>query len=118
MKTELRIIFLADDGKAFITEEEAENYNNNKQQVKRKNTMTIVELIKSVLDKKNWGIYYKSKPVQNLQVQDGVPLFRVNEVDSESINHALEFELNEIEERVKACTQQSDSQTESKQKES
>ena len=116
MKSELRIIFLAEDGKPFFTEEEAIMHENKSQQNEKEVDMTVVDLIKKVIEDNNWGIYYKSKPIQNLQVQDGVPLLRVNEVDLATVSDELSKALNELENKL--CKIQEHSQASSKQEKS
>jgi len=116
VKNELRIIFLADDGTPFLTEEEARRHENKSHENKQEVDMTIVDLIKKVIEDNNWGIYYKAKPLQNLQVQDGVPLLRVNDVDLDTVSNELGKALNKMEEKL--CKEQNRSQTDSQQEQS
>ena len=108
MKTELRIVFLAQDGEAFLTQEEAILHENKTKKTKEEEDMTVIELVQKILEDNNWGVYYKSKPLQNLQVQDGVPLLRVNEVDISTISQEIAKTINELEERI--CKTQKHSQ--------
>ena len=78
--------------------------------------MTIVDLIQKVIEDNNWGLYYKAKPLQNLQVQDGVPLLRVNDVDLATVSAELSKALNKMEENL--CKIQEHSQKDSQQKKS
>jgi|TARA_R100001082_G_scaffold102257_1_gene72221 hypothetical protein len=116
VKSELRIIFLADDGTPFFTEEGAIKHENKSHENKQEVDMTIVDLIKKVIEDNNWGIYYKAKPLQNLQVQDGVPLLRVNDVDLDTVSNELGKALNKMEEKL--CKEQNRSQTDSQQEKS
>ena len=113
MKTELRIVFLAQDGEAFLTQEEAMLHENKTKEIKEEENMTVIELVQKILEDNNWGVYYKSKPLQNLQVQDGVPLLRVNEVDISTISQEIAKTINELEERI--CKTQKHSQEDSQQ---
>ena len=116
IKTELSIVFITSDGKHFAYKEDAEIHESNKKKNKDRSLMTISTIIQKVLEDNNWGIYYKAKPLQNLQVQDGVPLMRVNDVDIQTISQALNKELNHMEERTVEWKDQSNvSQTDSKQ---
>ena len=55
--------------------------------------MDITELIFKVLKSKNWGVYYKSQPMQPLETQDGTALYKVNQVDECEIEKAIEEAL-------------------------
>ena len=116
MKTELRIVYLAKNGKTFLNESDAISYDNSIKTNKQRGSMTIADLIKKVLEESNWGVYYKSKPLQNLQVQDGVPLLRVNDVDLSMVTQKVNQTLNELEEGL--CKKLNHSQADSQQKES
>ena len=116
MKSALRIIFLANDGTPFLTKEEVRMHENKSQENKQEVDMTIVDLIQKVIEDNNWGIYYKAKPLQNLQVQDGVPLLRVNDVDLATVSDELSKALNKMEENL--CKTQEHSQKDSQQKQS
>ena len=51
--------------------------------------MDTIELIMQVLKSKNWGVYYKSQPIQPLETQDGSALYKVNQVDEREIEKAI-----------------------------
>ena len=55
--------------------------------------MDITELIFKVLKSKNWGVYYKSQPIQPLETQDGTALYKVNQVDECEIEKVIEEAL-------------------------
>ena len=61
--------------------------------------MEIIELIMQVLKSKNWGVYYKSQPIQPLETQDGSAIYKVNQVDEceieKVITEALTWDTNE-----------------------
>ena len=57
---------------------------------KKEEIMNIVELILRVLEKENWGIYYKNQPIQPLELQDGNSLYQVNQVDESEIEKVIE----------------------------
>ena len=61
--------------------------------------METAELIMQVLKSKNWGVYYKSQPMQPLETQDGTSLYKVNQVDEceieRVITEALTWETQE-----------------------
>ena len=49
----------------------------------------MVDILMNVLKENNWGVFYKSEPMQTLSLQDGAPLLKINEVDNESIESAV-----------------------------
>ena len=55
--------------------------------------MDTIELIMQVLKSKNWGVYYKSRPMQLLEMQDGNALYKVNQVDECEIEKVIEEAL-------------------------
>ena len=59
----------------------------------KKRIMDIVELIMQVLKSENWGVYYKNQPIQPLEMQDGNSLYKVNQVDEDEIELAIEQSL-------------------------
>ena len=78
----------------------------------RKNRiMNLVELLLGILEEENWGIYYKSKPMQSLALQEGDSLYRINEVDEEHIESAIEKSITEKDYWQKS-SQTSSNQTE------
>ena len=58
-----------------------------------KRIMDIVELIMQVLKSENWGVYYKSRPMQHLEMQDGNSHYKVNQVDETEVETAIETAL-------------------------
>ena len=88
-------VFYTSDNEAFIDYDKAEMHEYSiilkemGKEKKEKKTMDVFKFIKEVLDKYNYGIYYKVNPVQQLMTQDSSPLFRINSVD-----------VNEVEENI------------------
>ena len=66
---------------------------------KKQRIMDTTELIMQILKNKNWGVYYKSQPMQPLETQDGTALYKVNQVDEceieKVITEALTWETQE-----------------------
>ena len=57
---------------------------------RRKDRMTkLVDILFDVLKQNNWGVFYKSEPMQSLTLQDGAPLLKINEVDSDVVEQAI-----------------------------
>ena len=122
-RKELAVVYLENDGKRFITKEEAvehdklldaqEDFNN------KRRSSTVKEISKvftQILEENNWGVYYISKPINQLNVQDGdSPLFTVNKVDEDTVRNAflqeLDRRIKQIEESEWKSTSQADSKT-------
>ena len=122
-RKELAVVYLANDGSKFITKEEAlehdrmldarKDFINNRRSVKVKE---IGKVFTQILKENNWGVYYISKPINQLNVQDGdSPLFTVNKVDEDTVRDAFLQELSrrikQIEESEWKSTSQADSKT-------
>ena len=60
---------------------------------KKQRIMDITELIMKVLKDENWGVYYKTQPIQPLEMQDGNSLYQVNQVDECDIETAITHTL-------------------------
>ena len=58
--------------------------------------MNMVDILISVLKENNWGVFYKSEPMQTLTLQDDAPLLKINEVDSDSIESAVLHVIQQI----------------------
>ena len=56
---------------------------------RRRIIMSMVDILINVLKENNWGVFYKTEPMQTLTLQDDSPLLRINEVDDESIEDAV-----------------------------
>ena len=52
--------------------------------------MKICELLSKVLSENEWGIYFKGEPIEGFPTQDGMRVYRVNEVSSERLFDAIE----------------------------
>ena len=122
-RKELAVVYLANDGSKFITKEEAlehdrmldarKDFINNRRSVKVKE---IGKVFTQILKENNWGVYYISKPINQLNVQDGdSPLFTVNKVDEDTVRNAflqeLDRRIKQIEESEWKSTSQTDSKT-------
>ena len=53
----------------------------------------IQEIILKILQRNNWGIYFRGKPLQELPVSGEGSLYRVNNVREESLRKAVKEEL-------------------------
>ena len=73
---------------------------------KKQKIMEITELIIRIFKSKNWGVYYKSQPMQTLETQDGSALYSVNEVDELEIETEIEKALTWESSQTKSNTNQ------------
>ena len=100
IKRELETVYITTSGDRFLKEMDALCAQSQIQQAKeskekrRKKIMNMVDILMNVLKENNWGVFYKSEPMQTLTLQDDAPLLKINEVDSDSIESAV---LNVIE---------------------
>ena len=53
----------------------------------------IIEIMLQVLEKNNWGIYFKGQGLQELPVSGEGSLYRINNVREESLRKAVKAEL-------------------------
>ena len=93
--TELETVYITTSGDKFLKEIDALCAQSQIQQQKesrekrREMIMDMVDILVNVLKENNWGVFYKSEPMQTLTLQDDAPLLRINEVDGESIEQAI-----------------------------
>ena len=70
--------------------------------------MDTIELIMQVLKSKNWGVYYKSQPMQTLETQDGSALYSINKVDESEIETEIERALTWEDSQTESNSNQSE----------
>ena len=99
IRKELETVYIDSSGrkhldymKALTAESQIEQCRQVKQE-KKQRIMNIVELIMRVLEDENWGVYYKNKPLESLDVKDGSSLYQVNQVDEDQIETVIEKAL-------------------------
>ena len=101
LKTELVQVYLTSDDKTFLSREEAlirelelfkDKENKDKENEMNNN---IYNLIAKILAKNDWGLYFKGEPLQSLPIQDGCKMFKVNDVNLDSLHGAVMSELNQ-----------------------
>ena len=57
----------------------------------------IYELLTKVLSKNDWGIYFKGEPIEGFPTQDGMRVYRVNEIAPDTLYDAIEQESIKVE---------------------
>ena len=94
-KTELETIYITTSGDRFRKDMDAISCQAQIQQARdskerrRKIIMSMVEILIKVLKDNNWGVFYKSEPMQTLTLQNDSPLLRINEVDDDVVENAV-----------------------------
>ena len=84
INTELETIYITTSGDRFLKEMDAISCQAQIQQARdskerrRKIIMSMVEILIKVLKENNWGVFYKSEPMQTLTLQNDSPLLRIN----------------------------------------
>ena len=51
--------------------------------------MSMVDILLSILKENNWGVFYKSEPMQTLPLQNDSPLLKINEVGEDVIEDTV-----------------------------
>jgi len=111
-------VFLTSNNKAFLSESQAlaheEIICKQRDKDRRKEMMKekIAEIVCQIIEQRQWGLFFRSEPIQSLPIQDNTMLYKVNEVKQEELVDAI---TSEIEERVAEWQdQQIPKQTDSK----
>ena len=120
IQTELARVYITADGRRFLEEQDAIEYQETMTKVNKENVMKVSEIIMNVFKRNGWRVYHIAKPIQSLKVQNDASLFKVNDVSNEEIELAFQESLtdtvSDLNERIGTC--QTDTQTDSQQKES
>ena len=59
--------------------------------------MKIYELLSRILSKNEWGIFFKGEPIEGFPTQDGIKMYKVNEVAPDRLFDALKSESRQME---------------------
>ena len=95
IKKELDTVYITSSGSKYLKEmdalcAEAQIQQARQSKQKREDRMTkLVDILFDVLKENNWGVFYKTEPMQALNLQDGAPLLRINEVDEDVVEQAI-----------------------------
>ena len=77
--------------------------------------MKVYELLSKVLSDNEWGIFFKGEPIEGYPTQDGMKMFKVNEVASDRLYDAIKREITQTENQCQEAENSSEEgQTESK----
>ena len=95
IKTELETVFITSSGDRYLEEmdaicAESQIQQARQSQQKREDRMTkLVDILFDILKQNNWGVFYKANPMHLLSLQDGAPLLKINEVDEDVVEQAI-----------------------------
>jgi hypothetical protein len=111
VKSELDFVYITSAGTRYLKEMDAlcaeaaiQTIRESKHQ-KQERIMDYIETILKAFSDKNWGVYYKSEPMQSLNMQDGAALYRINEVDEDEVERVIK---KVVEECLQTKSQSSD----------
>ena len=91
-------MYLTTNNRKFLSLSDAldcEYVEEEKRTIIRKNEemiMKIYELLSKVLSENEWGLYFKGEPIEGFPTQDGMRVYKVNEVSSDRLFDAIEKE--------------------------
>jgi hypothetical protein len=121
IKTEIAIVYVTSKNETFLTLEEAmeKEVEVEKKRLivkkKRSEIMKVYEILSKVLSRNEWGIFFKGEPIEGFPTQDGMKMYRVNEVASERLFDAVEKEITQMENQCQETKTSSEGeQTENK----
>ena len=120
IKTELATVYLTTNGKKFLSLNEAldhESLEEKKRAIIKENEemiMKIYELLSKILTDNEWGIFFKGEPIEGFPTQDGMRVYRVNEVSADKLFDAIENESRLMENKCQTTNEQGEEQTKNK----
>ena len=59
--------------------------------------MNIHEILSKVLSKNDWGVFFKGEPIEGYPTQDGVKMYKVNEITADRLYDAIDNTLQQME---------------------
>ena len=57
--------------------------------------LNLTEILLKVLSTNQWGVYYKGEPLEKMNTNEGMTMYRVNEIQVSDILASLEKEIKE-----------------------
>jgi len=101
VKSELDFVYITSAGTRYLNRLDALCAEGSIQQVrefkqqKQERIMDYIEVMLKVFSDKNWGVYYRSEPMHTLSMQEGAALYKINEVDCDEVEKAIERAIKE-----------------------
>ena len=120
IKTELTAVYLTTNNKKFLSLNDALEYElelEKKRLIikkKEKLIMKIYEILSKILTDNEWGIFFKGEPIEGFPTQDGMRVYRVNEVSADKLFDAIENESRLMENKCQTTNEQGEEQTKNK----
>tara|TARA_R100000458_G_scaffold40381_1_gene37888 strand:+ start:1674 stop:2084 length:411 start_codon:yes stop_codon:yes gene_type:complete len=117
LKTELTTVFVTTNNQKFLSLNEALEHELELEKKrllikkKEKLIMKIYELLSKILTDNEWGIFFKGEPIEGFPTQDGMRVYRVNEVSSDKLFDAIENESRLMENKCQTTNEQGEEQT-------
>lgn len=96
LKQELAIVWLTSDDKKFLCIDDALNYEEKLEKKravieKEEDKMDNIKLtILKVLNRNNWGLYFKGEPITLIPTSDDSMVYKVNEVELEKLTEEVQ----------------------------
>ena len=118
LKTELAAVYVTTNNKKFLSLNDAlkcELAEEKKRAIIRKKKETIMkiyEILSKILSDNEWGIFFKGEPIEGFPTQDGMRVYKVNEVSSDRLFDAIEKESIKVEKECQDKQNQADERTE------
>ena len=101
VKSELDFVYITSAGTRYLKRMDALCEESSIQQIrefkqtKQERIMDYIEVMLKVFSDMNWGVYYKSEPMHTLNMQEGAALYKINEVDCDEVERAIERAIKE-----------------------
>ena len=101
VKSELDFVYITSAGTRYLNRLDALCAEGSIQQArefkqkKQERIMDYIEVMLKVFSDKNWGVYYRSEPMHTLSMQEGAALYKINEVDFDEVEKAIERAIKE-----------------------
>ena len=73
--------------------------------------MKIYEMLSKILSDNEWGIFFKGEPIEGFPTQDGMRVYKVNEVSSDRLFDAIEKESIKAEKECQDNQNQAEERT-------
>jgi len=103
LKTELRAVYVTTNNKSFLHLKDAISHQaveqSNKEKIKKKEEiiMNIHKLLSKILAENDWGVFFKGEPMEGYPTQDGVKMYKVNEITADRLYDAIDNALQQME---------------------
>ena len=73
--------------------------------------MNIHTLLSKILAENDWGVFFKGEPIEGYPTQDGVKMYKVNEITADKLYDAIDNTLQKMENECQENGSQENEQT-------